>query len=296
MRNWLAATALFVLGLCLAGCSSIPGRMPPYLPLTEELENLVIQEGPRYFSAADLEQLIDREAEFFFSYGCRGAQAAEYVPAGSPNRKIYAYVFDMGAPMNAFGIYSSFTAPEGEFYKLGVEGCFLDGSLFFYKDRFFGEVSSDVRSAEMAELIKDLGAEIAGNIKGAAEAPARLNMLPSEGLLAHSVKYIPEGVLGYSPLRNGIMGQYVIEGQEATGFICSYWEWLSAGDALSKLLKEVEGRSFESKKMKGKLYETKLENGGLLIFCKKGRHIIGVKNVEKREDSLGLLRKMSRKL
>ena len=159
-----------------------------------------------------------------------------------------------------------------------------------------GQVSSDVPSREVAQRIKDLGAEIAGEVKGETEPPSRLNLLPDEGLLAHSMKYIPEGVLGYSSLRNGITGRYVMEGREVTAFICSYWEWLSAGDALSKLLKEVEGRPFENEKIKGKLYETKLENGRLLIFCKRGRHIIGVKGVDKREDSLPLLRKIIEKL
>ena len=296
MKHGLAAIGLFMVGLCLLGCGSIPGRMPPLLPLTEELENLEIQEGPHYYSAQDLEELIDREAEFFFSYGCRGAQAAEYTPADRPHEKIYACIFDMGTPMKAFGIYSSFTAPEGEFYKLGTEACFLENSLFFYKGRFFAEVSSDVPSREVAQLIKDLGAEIAGEVKGETEPPSRLNLLPDEGLLAHSMKYIPEGVLGYSSLRNGITGRYVMEGREVTAFICSYWEWLSAGDALSKLLKEVEGRPFENEKIEGKLYETTLENGRLLIFCKRGRHIIGVKGVDKREDSLPLLRKIIEKL
>lgn len=285
-----------VLEVFLAGCASLPARNVSYLPSGERLNTLEIQKGPDRYDGKNLYDLMDGEAEVFLSYGYRSAEAAEYVVAGQPQEKIYARIFDMASHFNAFGIYSSFINPEGEHYKLGAQGFFSRNTLIFYKGKYFIQVFSSSQSREITEHIKDLGARIEKNIKGDTAPPSALNLLPDENLVLHSKMYVPEGVLGISPLRGGVIGRYVVEGREVTAFICTYTEPTSAQDALFKILKQLDAYSFDSDRIKGKLFARRLKSSGEIIFCKKGRHIIGIKGLEKKEDGLPLLRKLFKKL
>ena len=293
------AAGLLLCAILLCGCSDVATSVIPFqsravalLPPAETMDKLEIQKKPQAYTRKNLFDLIGGEAEFFFSYGYRASAAAEYVPVGPPREIIHAHVYDMGRHLNAFGIYSNYSNPDGEFFNLGADASFYKNTLVFYKGNFFVRVFSHSHSKKLQNIVKGLAAEIEKNIHGKTTPPKTLKLLPADGLVAHSKRYITGGVLGYAPLRKGVTADYIVKGQKVTAFICSYWEPFSALDALSKMQKLNQSSPFVSPKIKGTICHKDLGAPGVFIFCAKGSRLIGIKGLEKKEDGVELLRKI----
>ena len=290
MRHRILLMLYLILGCLSAGCAAMQPRKVPVLPAANLPNALELQKPPAWFGRKDLYELMGGEAEFFLSYGFRLLETAEYASAEAPRDMIRAEVFNMGDHLNAFGIYSCSLDGASRFYKIGAEGSFQEHSLVFYKGKYFVRIHSQSASESSSEKVKNLASLIDMKIKGDTRPPSMLGLLPGSDLVAHTERYIPEGVLGYPPLKNGITGNYVIAGREVTVFVCSYWHWPFALDALSRLLKELQPDSFQDKEAGRKIYSKDLGPSGFLIFCSKGKYIIGMKGPRSEKEGTQFLR------
>ena len=84
------------------------------LPSPGFAEGWVIQEKIETFTEKDLYKYINGEAELYYPYGFKALATAKYVRSDNPDGGIIADIYEMGSPLEAFGIYSRYRDPDEE--------------------------------------------------------------------------------------------------------------------------------------------------------------------------------------
>jgi len=221
-----ALTAFLVAGMAEAGVAS---RLLP----TDEVAGWGRRETPRVFTPGDLYEYINGNADLFNSFGFEEAAVGDYVPTGAKEGWISVDVYDMGAPLHAFGIYGAEKADGVEAAAVGVQGYESAGVIAFWKGRYYVKVSTiegdDAAGARrLAELVAD-------RIGGEPAMPVELSWLPLERQVAGSERYVRKSALGHRFLNEVVSAQYELGPARAFLYIADLGEPKGAAEAFAKL-------------------------------------------------------------
>ncbi|MCD6506056.1 hypothetical protein J7M22_05455 [Candidatus Poribacteria bacterium] len=221
----ILTASILVLALTL-GCSHIRktriGRSEPELIPDVKLEELLPQSlngwssvKSSLYTPENLYEYIDGEAEAFLAFDFRSLLSTTYSRNGSG--EITVDIYDMKSPKNAFGIYSSLRYGDLNYVDIGNQGFLTKDELDFWKGRFFVKVI-DFTTDGSAEMIPRFEKFIASKIPDPTTEEYLIRLLPKEGLVPNSAKFILKNMLGQSFLSNGFMAEYRIDGEECQFF------------------------------------------------------------------------------
>ena len=127
------------------------------------------------FYSSDLYRYMDGGADIYLKYGLVAMAHGEYKIAGVD---MTVDVFDMGSPLQAFGIYSSERSPEYHFIDIGAEGYSSETTLNFLQGRYYVRLAAFGEGA--AAALDKVAREISRKIGGDRSLPALPDMLPRE--------------------------------------------------------------------------------------------------------------------
>jgi hypothetical protein len=156
----------------------------------------------RRYSTESLFEYIDGAAEAYLGYDFRELAVGEYARAGAKTT-VTAEIYDMGANLNAFGIYAAERYPESRFLSIGVQGYYEEGTLNFLAGRFYVKLLCFEGGEKAEEILTLFAGTIVSGIKDAGGFPARLSAFPAAGRIANSERFLRRGVLGLKFLDNG---------------------------------------------------------------------------------------------
>jgi len=223
----LILTASILVLALTSGCSHIRktriGRSEPELIPDVKLEELPPQSldgwssvKSNIYTPENLYEYIDGEAEAFLAFDFRSLLSTTYSRNGSG--EIAVDIYDMESPKNAFGIYSSLRYGDLNYVDIGNQGFIAEGELNFWKGRFFVKVIDFNPTDGSAEMIPRFGKFIASKIPDPTTEEYLIRLLPKEGLVPNSAKFILKNMLGQSFLSNGFMAEYRIGSEECQFF------------------------------------------------------------------------------
>jgi hypothetical protein len=184
----------------------------------EEIESLVpktapngwyLKDTPETFDKNTLFEHIDGQADLFIQYGFHKSVFAVYRQGNSSENKIDLDIYDMGNPLQAFGVFSRFRQEESS-VGVGLDSYLGDQSAIFYKGRYF--VILQATESDDSTL-KALARTIESQISDNSPAPKEIEFFPKEGLKPGSMDYFPEGLLGYQFLKKGFKASYQEQGK-----------------------------------------------------------------------------------
>lgn len=128
------------------------------------------------------------------------------------------YLYDMGQPNNAMGIYMAEKSEGAQAIPVGQEGYLSGANAYFYKGKYYvnvlGPSEGDQAAAENARRIAVAIAETIADTGKKLWADA---LLPREGRL--ELKYQPESALAHDFLDRFFFATYKLEGVEFKMFI-----------------------------------------------------------------------------
>jgi hypothetical protein len=232
-------------------------------------------EEPRFY-AADLYQYIDGAAEAFHMYDLVAMVHREY-KAG--DAEITVDIYDMGEPINAFGIYSAERSPENRYIQAGAEGYIDEHVLNFLQGSFYVKLSafSDKGSAQPA--MRSFADEISKRIGGAAALPAILESFPAAGRVARSEKYVKRAPLGHEFLAPACTADYRFAGKQSSLLISTSADAVEA----KKKLELFKGYFAKSGKVAGEpalpgAWRGASSREGGAIFFARGRYTVVLLN------------------
>jgi hypothetical protein len=229
----------------------------------------------------NLWELIDGGAELFLSYGFETVTVQDF-RAGEVTASIAVY--DMGRPLNAFGIYRTEAPPDASALPLGTEAVVSPPyQCLLLKDRYYVKVETSEGEIDRATG-ESLVTAIAGALPGEAELPPEFAALPSDGMVTGSSRYTRESVYGLAELNDCVHAVYTdAAGSEYHMFVTL------APDAWETLTSRWQPTELGGEPV---LYR-EVPYSGLVGVIRSDNGIIGVANADDEEQLLTLLGKVT---
>jgi hypothetical protein len=196
-----------------------PGQsVEKLLPSPGFAEGWAMKERIQIYTEKDLYKYINGEAELYYPYGFKALATAAYVRADNPEVGIVADIYEMGSPIDAFGIYSRYRDPDEESVSIGSEGFVNESQLLFAKDRYFVRLSPSGTVTMEKSIFLACAQSIAKMIPDS--APLKdLEILNVPGVIPRTKTYISQGVLGYAFFRKGLLADANLEGNVIRVFV-----------------------------------------------------------------------------
>jgi hypothetical protein len=160
------------------------------------------------YGSDELWQIINGAADAFLGYGFELLTVQDFA-AGDVSVSVQLY--DMGSPLNAFGIYRTEAPTEAPALAIGTQAVVSPPyQCLLVKDRYYVKVEAlegDLDQASGAALLE----KIAVKISGSDDPPPALASLPQADMVAGSASYTKQNWLGLAELDNAVHAAYLDE-------------------------------------------------------------------------------------
>jgi len=191
---------LFAFQDVFSGETSIESLVPKIAP-----DGWALRDAPKTFTRETLFEHIDGQADLFLQYGFEKSVFAIYRNVNSSEDKIDVDIYDMGNPLQAFGVFSRFRQEEST-AGIGLDSYLGDRYALFYKGKYFVVLQT---TDSNAVTLKRLAQEIESRISDNSAPPKEIAYFPKGGLKPGSIEYFPDGLLGHQFLKRGFKASYV---------------------------------------------------------------------------------------
>ena len=229
-----ALAATFLLGPAAAVAQSRQGS-PELSALVPKPGGWAPTEPLRSYFPDDLFEYIDGAAESYLSYDFRELVVADLEKTGAA-ATLTLEIYDMGTPLNAFGIYAAERYPDNAAVPVGVLGYFEGEALNFLAGRFYVKMLAFGLGEGTEAFLREVGLKVASGIKPPGGLPELVQRFPKDGLVARSEKYVKKNFMGYEFLRDGYVAAYKAGDKEIEGFFIDGRSEKEAEEIRSKLL------------------------------------------------------------
>jgi hypothetical protein len=184
--HYAIAVCLTAQAPCVAKGEAVDiGAMKILTSLPQKVNGWQAAKEDKSYNRKNLYDYIDGGAELYLSYNFRSAASRTYVKEG--NSDIVVDIFDMGSCADAYGVFS--LARETVDSMFGQGSQYEAGLLQFFKDRFYVSVMGYPETPESKKAIFSLAAKITSSIPHNGALPPVVSVLPTDGLIASSVRY-----------------------------------------------------------------------------------------------------------
>ncbi len=227
-------------------------------------------------------------------YGFERSIFTVYKNKNASQEKIDLDIYDMGDPLQAFGIFSRFRQddhPAG----IGLDSYLEDRYALFYKGKYFVVLQA---TESTPSSLKQLARMIESRITDVSLPPKEIGYFPKSGLKPGSIEYYPQGLMGHQFLKRGFKATYLVpdktearpeaaaEGPDSSLFVAIFDNPDEAETALKAFkmdLSKKGGAPTASRTQPG-LEAVKGADAyqGKLIIAHKGRFLVGTAGFERR--------------
>ena len=276
MGSWRSLIALLVLAtLTACGAAVAADDGSGLLPPSGAVAGWSRQGDARSFTAKNLWEYIDGAADLFLAYGFIRLETAQYAGDGGAERSITVDIYDMGAPVNAFGIYANEKSDDAKPFAAGAQGYVAGELLALWKGSYYVKVA--MMDASDAEAARALATATAERLAGGTEMPAEFGRIPEEGRIAGSERYVRKDALGHRALSNVVSADYRLGKATATLHLADLADAAQARQAWQKL------RSFEKQAGQGLVSVSRVGEGafavrdasyGEMLVARQGQFVI----------------------
>jgi len=191
----------------LSGTTRIESLVPKTAP-----NGWSLRDAPETFTRETLFEHIDGQADLFVQYGFERSVFAIYRNVNSSEDKIDVDIYDMGNPLQAFGVFSRFRQDESP-ARIGLDSYLGDRYALFYKGKYFVALQATDSNASSLKL---LAQEVESRISDNSAPPQEIGYFPKIGLKPGSMEYFPNGLLGHQFLKRGFKASYVENDEKKT--------------------------------------------------------------------------------
>jgi hypothetical protein len=250
---------------------------PELAALVPRLDGWSPTEAARSFFPDDLFEYINGAAESYLSYDFQELVAADFGRTGT-DATLTLEIYDMGTPVNAFGIFGAERYPDNAPVPVGDLGYFEGEALNFLAGRFYVKMLAFGLGDGTEPFLRQVGLKIASGVKPGGGLPMLVAAFPKVGLVARSERYIKRNVMGYEFLRDGYVAAYKAGGRDIEGFFIEGRSEKDAEEMAAKLLGALTAdRATVEKIPLGHRVRTRF--GQLLFFGRVGPVLCGAMRV-----------------
>jgi hypothetical protein len=271
---------LSVLLLCGMALAAPPERsIDELIPPAASLPGWRVAEGPVQYAPETLFEYINGAARMYLSYGFRKLAHVVYASAGDDGTTIDLDIYDMGSELGAYGIYTNGRPLDIAKQSWGSEGYRSGKVAVAWKGQVYIHGRCSAESPALTGLLERLVAAVADAAPGAGEQPDQFKLLPAEGLIRNSDRYVARDLLGHAFLPGGMLARYEIGDERLTLFFCELESEAAARQAVAGLraYEERDGRLLGDESEIGDSAFRAEDSGlGRALVTRSGRFAAGI--------------------
>lgn len=225
------------------------------------------------FHPGNLWEDINGAADQFLDYGFEELLTTEL---SADSIIVSVEIYNMGLPLNAFGIYVTERPEESNPVKIGTEAIIsLPAQCLLLKDRYYVKVH--LFEGELTEeLGKNLLQAIVKALPGENDWPRELKLLPEPGRIDGSFGHVRKNYLGLNELSNCVFADYIkADNQEFQYFIIVP----ESNNSIEKIWNKIKNKWKSTEVAQHTVLFRKVPYKGVVGIVQKNGHIIGVANV-----------------
>jgi len=181
-----------------------------------ELQGFKKETNYPVYTADNLWDFINGAADTYLALGFEDLHVAEYKKG---KNVIKLEIYKHKDNTQTFGIYASERSPSFQFLNLGAQGYNADGSVNFFKGRYYVKMRTYSKSEKILQSLETLALRVADMLPGEAVMPKTLMDFPETGKKKNEETYIKESVLGHEFLQGAFKAIYTLGESEISLFI-----------------------------------------------------------------------------
>lgn len=269
------------------------------LPLPGFAEGWVVKEKIDTYTEKDLYKYINGEAELYYPYGFKALATTVYVRNDNSETGIVADIYEMGSPIDAFGIYSRYRDPDEEPVNIGTEGFVNESQLLFAKDRYFVRLSPSGTVSMEKSVFVACAQSIAGKIPGGSSTLKILDILRIPELVPKTESYFVRGVLGYAFFKQGLTADAKLDGNNIRIFVVLEDSSESATRAFDEYKAYLKKAGMEFSVSKDSKFPTIIARDPLykgVALMSSGRYLLGAAKLNEPIQAIPILHKIQSRI
>ena len=216
------------------------GGLSDLVPAAGSLPGWSLVEGPEEYGPDTLYEYINGAARMYHAFGFTRLAHARYAPDSGDGAPVTLDVYHMGDAPGAYGIYTNTRSPEVEPRAWGVEGYRQGDVAAAWRGAIYVHAETEAGNAAGAAMLERLVAGVAAAAPGDASLPRMATLLPRDGFVRNSDRYVANDLLGHACLPGGMLAEYAVDGGEYLLFFSDTGS-VSAANAAVAVLREYEG-------------------------------------------------------
>lgn len=184
-----------------------------------EIPGVKAMDKTEFYSADNLFEKINGRAPAYIGFNFQQLRCRSFSVPGSPESFVDVFEYLMKTPLDAFGIFALERDPKGEAVDFAPDG--YSGDLGFYfrvGPRYVQIIASD-QNPKTRELALHLAKNRATTLPADDSGLAARRRLPAEGLVADSVRFVPENAQGQAFFKEVFEASYDFSGAKLPFFI-----------------------------------------------------------------------------
>lgn len=257
------------------------------------------QGKPKHYNPENLYNYIDGEAELYHAYGFQECATLTYFWGNPEDTSFVVDIYDMGTPINAFGLYSIYRHPGYQYEAIGVEAVVSSFGIKYYQGPYVVELKAGDSSEKTQQAMNTVAKKLSERIPNPADPPDLIRLLPVESQVDKTLKYTAKEMLNQAFLPAGLEATYRIGDEEVMGFVVLFddAEDAGAGFADLKLFYEKSGDTFVRTPQIGEgefLVKTKYH--GYVMVSLKDRYLAGIQDLLSPDTGMDLLTRIKNNL
>lgn len=211
MRTKMTALALAIAFACGAAHAKPkkPDPLQPILTAPALADGWTRNGDVEVYVKDTVFDLINGEAELYFPYGFKRVVAVAYERAADADNPMSAEVYEMGSPLDAFGIYSNYREADDPPAAVGADGFHGSTQVMFYQDCYFVKLRC-AKPEEKPKALMSCAAAISKALPPHKAKLPELALLDVQGVERRSVRYIAESLLGYRFFKRGLLAETIL--------------------------------------------------------------------------------------
>lgn len=243
-----------------------------------KVEGWKIESEVKFYGPDNLWEYINGAAELFLGYDFQGVRTCDLAKG---ELIVTVDIYDMGTPLNAFGVYNTEKPRNVDPLAIGGEGIvaapyqclLLKGNYYVKVNMYEGEINDESGKALLTAL--------ANALPGEDGFPAELNLLPGKDRIAGSEIYVKEGFLGLSELSRCVAAKYPAKKEKT---FQAFYMIPTESKTIDKIWTTLEGKWKSTKVKKKPVLFKQIPYKGYVGVIRTDKGIFGVSDSEKEKE------------
>jgi hypothetical protein len=237
--------------------TSMPAKVTSFMPDGWKIYDKVME-----FTPENLYELIDGGAELYLAYDMVKMLFVNFVHKTNMKLSIELYIYDMGTPTNAFGIFSAErfqTAPSLSFGRASFN---VDAHYFIWNGRYYIRIIASDFTEELKQVGLNIARKVTPCLYDSGEPVWGLTALPHNDLIPGSVRYFKVDAMSLNFMRDTYTAKYLKDNTEIIAFLSKQESPESAQATVARYV--------EHTKRYGERTERMTQNGMEFVLCDMG--------------------------